>query len=125
MSEEISTADIKEMIQRRRHQILIHSCIYYAMDDNIVSDDQWQQWANELAELQDKYPECCKIKFFDREFVAWDGTSGAFLPLKNEWVWNKALYMLELHKQMDNEISDEPEVKRPPTKREIFEDLFE
>lgn len=121
----MTTDQIKEFIQRRRSQMLVHSCIYYQMDDNVVSDDQWQQWANELAEIQYKYPKCCKIKFFDRDFAGWDGTSGAFLPLKNEWVWNKALYVLELHEKSDNEVDNAPEVKRPPTKKELFNELFE
>ena len=117
--------DIKDMIKRRRGQMLIHSCIYYAMDENIISDHQWQEWADELATLQREYPKCCKLKFFDREFTGWDGTSGAFLPLKNEWVWNKALYMLELHNKMGTEVDNEPEVKRKPTKKELFNELFE
>ena len=48
--------------------MLIHSHIYYEMDDNIVDDHTWQRWADELAEIQDKNPDKCKIGFYDKEF---------------------------------------------------------
>ena len=48
---------IEEKIRQRRSQMLIHSHIYYEMDDNIVDDHTWQRWADELAELQDKNPD--------------------------------------------------------------------
>ena len=37
-----------ELIKRRRLQILVHSCVYYLMDDNLVSDEQFDSWAKEL-----------------------------------------------------------------------------
>lgn len=85
---------IKSKIRQRRSQMLIHSCIYYQMDQNLISDDKWQEWANELAELQTKYPECCKINFFDIDFSDWTGDSGFNLPLRNPWVWGKSLQLL-------------------------------
>lgn len=90
---------IKEKIRQRRSQMLIHSCIYYEMDNSIIDDHTWQRWANELAELQNANPKDCKIKFFDREFAGWDGTSGYHLPLRNEWVYNKSLQILSYHEK--------------------------
>ena len=43
---------ITELIKRRRLQLLIHSCIYYEYNTNLVSDNQWTTWAIELEELQ-------------------------------------------------------------------------
>ena len=43
---------IAELITRRRRQILVHSVIYYEMNDNLIPDSQWVSWANELYELQ-------------------------------------------------------------------------
>ena len=85
---------IKELIRRRRAQMLIHSCIYYNFDSNLVSDDTWQTWANELAELQNNNPDDCNINFFDKEFVGWDGTTGHHLPLLDPWVIDKARYLM-------------------------------
>ena len=81
---------IKEKIRQRRAQKLVHSYIYYEKDTNIVDDYTWQRWADELAELQDANPQDCKIDFYDKEFEGWNGSSGAFLPLKDPKVIAKA-----------------------------------
>lgn len=95
---EPSESDIKSKIRQRRQQMLVHSYIYYVMDDNIVDDHKWQQWADELRDIQQKHPELTKISFFDEEFNDWNGDSGAFLPLDNEWVANKSKYIYDLVK---------------------------
>lgn len=76
--------------------MLIHSCIYYEMDDNVIPDDLWQAWADELEQLQSAHPDCCNIDFFDFEFKDWTGATGAHLPYRDPWVYAKALYVLEL-----------------------------
>ena len=92
---------LSEKIRQRRHQMIIHSYIYYHLDDNIVSDDKWQQWANELALLQNENPDDCQLDFYDEEFIDWDGTSGAFLPLKDINVRNKAAHILRISENSD------------------------
>lgn len=75
--------------------MLIHSCIYYELNDNIVSDHKWQEWAFELAKLQDDNPKKTKINFFDKEFDGWSGASGgSHLPVRDAWVLSKARYLL-------------------------------
>ena len=76
---------IKERIRNLRAKMLVHSYIYYELNDSIVSDDTWQKWANELAEIQNNNPSECKIDFYDWEFVGWDGTTGHHLPYKTPW----------------------------------------
>jgi hypothetical protein len=61
------------------------------MDTSIVSDDDWQRWANELQYLQEIYPE--PIGFYDEVFKDWDGTTGMHLP-KDDWVRDKAQQLL-------------------------------
>ena len=75
---------IAEKIQRRRYQMLVHSYIYYELDENLISDSLWSQWATELAELQRKYPEIAKSVEYSTDFVGWDGSSGAFLTYTNK-----------------------------------------
>lgn len=89
--------DLKALIRRRRAQMLIHSCLYYEMNTNIVSDHQWQAWADELERLQKQNPDACKIDFYDWEFRDWDGATGNHLPHRNPWVYQKAQYILKLH----------------------------
>ena len=36
-----SRKSIAELLNRRRRQILVHSVIYYKMNDNLISDSTW------------------------------------------------------------------------------------
>jgi len=87
---------IKEKIKQRRAQMLVHSCIYYEMDDNIVSDHTWQKWAEELQKLQEDHPEYLKIGFYDHNFKDWDSSTGAHLPHRDSWVYRKAQQILRM-----------------------------
>jgi len=89
-------ATLPEKIRQRRSQMLVHSCLYYHMDDNLVSDHVWQAWADELAELQTRYPEACQIGFYDKEFMGWNGSTGCHLPTDHE-VLHKARKLQEYH----------------------------
>lgn len=89
--------ETQELIKRRRAQMLIHSCIYYEMDDNIISDHIWQKWADELEHLQKIHPEDCNIDFFDKEFSDWDGATGTHLPHRHPWVYYTADRVLKYH----------------------------
>lgn len=44
--------DIRELILRRRRQLLVHSVIYYRFNENLISDQTWSTWAVELEKLQ-------------------------------------------------------------------------
>ena len=92
-----------ELIKRRRSQMLIHSCLYYELDETVIDDHVWQSWADELEELQRNHPEYCKIGFFDFEFKDWTGATGNHLPLRDPWVHTKAQYILSLHRKFSNE----------------------
>lgn len=80
---ENTTLSPRRKIKQRRSQMLVHSFIYYVLDDSLVSDDTWQKWANDLVELQKEYPR--PIKFYDDEFKDWDGSTGCHLPI-DHWV---------------------------------------
>lgn len=70
---------IEERIRQRRRQMLVHSYIYYELNDSIISDATWSKWAKELAQLQKDYPEESKRVEEYEQFQDWDGSSGAFL----------------------------------------------
>ncbi len=70
---------IKEKIKQRRRQMLIHSYLYYELDENIVSDNKWSKWAFELAELQKQYPKESNEVEYAELFKDWNGSSGADL----------------------------------------------
>ena len=83
--------EIAELIQQRRIQMLVHSCIYYKLNTNLVSDRQWDMWARELRQLQTDYPHIAEKVIWNEEFKDWDASTGAFLPLDNKWVLEKAM----------------------------------
>ena len=88
--------EIAELIQRRRLQMLVHSCIYYEYNRNIISDKTWDEWARELRTLQEHYPNIAEKVMWHEAFKDWDARTGAFLPLKDPWVQKKAKWLLGL-----------------------------
>lgn len=71
---------IAQKIQRRRLQLLVHSYIYYEKNDNIVPDQQWSAWAEELRQIQTDYPEIASKVPYGKGFDNWDASTGAYLP---------------------------------------------
>jgi len=104
--------EIAELIQQRRFQILINSCIYYHFNSNIISDQKFDSWARELAQLQLDYPEIAKQVMYAEEFKGFDGTTGFDLPLENEWVMKKAQQIMGGKPIKKKEIK-KVEVKKP------------
>jgi len=91
---------VKERIRQRRAQMLIHSYLYYVLDQPIVSDHQWQQWADELVELQ--LSNKVQIGFYDAEFCDWNGSTGMHLP-KDRYVVSVATRVLKHHQLLRQE----------------------
>ena len=88
---------IKELIKRRRLQLLIHSYIYYELNDNIVSDATWSKWAMELVKLQNDYPDIAKEVKFNEEFQDFDGSTGFDLAKRADIdAISKAHYLLSI-----------------------------
>ena len=97
--------------------MLIHSCIYYRLNDNYVSDSKWSEWAFELSELQDKYPKISEQVTLYEYFKDWDGSSGAFLQLDLPWVVKKAQDLLAYRD--GTKTVKKPEIKKAK-KRKLF-----
>lgn len=85
---------IAALIQRRRYQLLVHSLIYYELDANLISDDQWSFWAKELVKLQNKHPDISDKVIFAEAFRDFDGSSGYDLPYRDEQIINIAYRLL-------------------------------
>ena len=88
MVNEIQT--LSEKIRQRRTQMLIHSYLYYVMDENVVDDGKWQEWADELVELQKQKKD---IGFYDETFADWSGATGTHLPF-DPWVIKRAKILI-------------------------------
>jgi hypothetical protein len=73
---------VRELIIRRRRQLAVHSFIYYQLNDSLVSDQQWQTWADELVELQAYFG--TDAGFYDTVFKDWDASTGYHLPTTSD-----------------------------------------
>lgn len=71
---------ITEKIQQRRYQMLVHSYLYYQLNNSIVSDSDFDRWAKELVELTENHPEEARKTRYHEEFKNFDGSSGFDLP---------------------------------------------
>lgn len=109
-------ATIEERIKQRRLQMLVHSYIYYELDKNLVTDFQWATWAKELAQLQTDYPNESAKVIYANAFEGWDGSTGAFLPYKDEMIVTIANRLL---RSAEKTVA-KPCVKVPPKKPEQF-----
>lgn len=89
-----SEGDVASLITRRRRQILVHSVLYYRMNTNLITDAKWSEWALELEELQNAYPDIAVKCPLAKEFERFDHSTGSDLPLDNEWAIGKAYQLL-------------------------------
>lgn len=99
----MTNTDILELITRRRRQILVHSIIYYELNDNLISDSQWSEWAVELEELQAKYPDISAKAPLADEFYGFDHSTGQNLPLRDPCSVRKAEQLLRYSRMMKEE----------------------
>lgn len=98
----VEADEIRTLILRRRLQILVHSCIYYVFNDNIISDSTWSEWARELTDLQERHPSIAFQVDYAVEFRGFDGSTGFDLPIRNPEIMAKAQYLLKLYKEDKN-----------------------
>lgn len=87
------------LINRRRRQILVHSCIYYRFNENIVSDHIFDGWCRELIALQANYPDVAKLCPYHEEFKGMSHASGFDLPYNNAEIVNRAMHLLNINKK--------------------------
>ena len=113
---------IAELIQRRRLQMLIHSKLYYDMNTNLITDRQFDEWGRELVQLQRDNPNIAKRICFAEAFKDWDASTGAFLPLQDEWVCRKANQILAIAEKkgvVDNTSPKKVTVQTKPKKKKV------
>lgn len=92
-SDEVKRA--KEKIKRRRLQLLVHSNIYYDKNDSIIPDTTWNTWAQDLKELQEKYPNVAREIEYAEAFENFDPSTGYNLPYKDPRISNIADRLLK------------------------------
>ena len=95
--------EIKELIRRRRYQMLVSSYIYYELDENILTDNEWMRRSHELYDLQQKYPELAKKVIYAKEFADWTGDSGHHLKYGPEIISTSTRLLKEIQRRRTEE----------------------
>lgn len=90
-------------ITRLRHNMLVHSCLYYRLNTNIISDHKFDSMAKKLAELQLLYPEIASECVYHEYFDGFDGSSGYDLPYHLDEVIQRTLKLLNYHNRKNNQ----------------------
>lgn len=96
-------SEIQEIIQRRRLQLLVHSFLYYQMNENIIDDLTFDHWSKELVELTNEYPVLAERVIYHEKFKSFDGSSGFDLPYHDPKIQARALQLLNYHKNLKQE----------------------
>lgn len=91
--------EIAELINRRRRQLLVHSVIYYELNDSLISDHTWSQWAVELDKLQKKYPDIAAKCPYAEAFSDFNPSTGYNLPLDDLWALSVARRLIQYRDQ--------------------------
>lgn len=73
------------------------------MDDNLISDHTWAEWAKELYDLQEQYPEIADECIYAKAFSEFDPSTGYNLPLNDQWANRKARQLLDYRNRMRKE----------------------
>lgn len=98
--------EVRSLITRRRRQILLHSYIYYELNDNLIDDVTWSKWALDLEHLQSIFTEESAAALYYEEFKDFDHSTGAGLDYFKSEIIDVAKLLI---KYRDGKIPDAAE----------------
>lgn len=89
--------EYKDIAHQRMQQVLVHSCIYYDYNTNIVPDWQYDNWGNELIDIITKHPNVIQELPYGYMFSTYTTCcSGYDLPFRHPLIRSKAERLLKL-----------------------------
>lgn len=88
--EEEPEDELLAFINRRQRQILVHSCLYYRFDINLIPDHLYDFWSRELADLIVNHPQLFEQSAYHKDFIGFDGSTGFDLPIGRPEIERKA-----------------------------------
>lgn len=90
----------KQLIWRYQQQFLIHSYIYYKLDDNIIPDHQYDWICETLKGLMEKHPDYAKELKYHELCLGLDSSgSGFYIQDYPEEIVSRAFHLLYQHKK--------------------------
>ena len=90
---------ILEKINQRERQLLVHCCLYYGMNKNIISDDTYDFFSFDLADLIKKHPDDFKKSAYHYEFRNFDPSTGLGLNYKKPEILKASYHLRKYHKK--------------------------
>lgn len=90
---------VLELINRRQRQILVHSFLYYQLNENIIDDYTFDKWANELASLMKQHENQFKESAYCEVYKDFDGSSGFSLPFSNPEIQSVGYRLLRFYRE--------------------------
>jgi hypothetical protein len=93
---EVDTSEVLALINRRQRQIIVHSVIYYRMNNSLIGDLDFDKWGRELVELQRKYPKIAEQSIFWEDMKDFDATTGFHLA-DHPWGMKIAQSLVDSH----------------------------
>ena len=108
--------EIIDLINRRENQILLHSCIYYRFNDNLIEDWQYDSIGKDLLRLAKDYPDEFKSSYHYEDFIEYVNSeipSGFNLPYSRIDILSKAIHLLRLYGRNTTKfINDDVKIRR-------------
>jgi hypothetical protein len=86
--------ELLEWMNRRERQLLVHSFLYYQLNENIIADHTFDKWSKELAQAIIDHPETFKQSVYAEGFKNFDGSSGYDLPFHLPEIQNAGYRLL-------------------------------
>lgn len=91
---------VARLIRWRRHQVLVHSILYYRLDSPLIADHTYDKFAQELIRLQRDYPEISEgVSYKLDAFRDFTSSTGFDLPLDSPGENIIARELLRLHNE--------------------------
>lgn len=118
---------IEERIDHLERMVLLHSFIYYQLNNNLVSDTKYEEFCRELEKLIKEQPEIFKKSVYYKIFKTWNRCTGmdfkypqeiqnvAFRLMDNKII-RKAMYERE-QKKNNTLVKDQNKVSKPKTRK--------
>ena len=60
--------NLKEYVDYLQRYIIVHSYIYYEMNNNVISDTEYDKKSKELLDLKNCYPDIWKNSMYYKQF---------------------------------------------------------
>ena len=90
-----------ELMQRRIRQILVHSCIYYRFNNNIVPDHVYDGWGRELIQMIEEHPDWLDQLEWGEAFKDYTETASGFnLPYNDPRIVDRANHLLKIQRSV-------------------------